>query len=134
MVIEPRLFVAAQPAGTAPALLAQFVDVQPGPDQPRDELPELWRRQRRGPDLSPAASPRGGTTGHAAPRSGGGAPPASSSPGSRPGPPPPWPAPGIPRCDAPPSRSGPARPAASPPPRTTGSSPTCTYDPLEVPV
>src|SRR6516165_6301846 len=58
MVIEPRLFVAAQPTGTAAALLAQFVDVQPCPNEPRDELPELRRRQCRGPDFSPAASPR----------------------------------------------------------------------------
>src|SRR5512144_575777 len=62
MVIEPGLLVAAQPAGAAAAQRGRRVRVEMGLDQPGDQLPQLWCRQRGSPAFSPAASPSSGTT------------------------------------------------------------------------
>ncbi len=62
MVIEPGLLVATQPAGASTTEHRGNVYPEVFLDQARKQLPQLRRRQRRGPDFSPAASPDSGTT------------------------------------------------------------------------
>ena len=112
MAVQPSLFVSTQPACAAAAERGRGVGVEMHLDQTRDQVAQLWRRQRRGPDFFPAASPDSGTTRPAATGSDGGATPANSSPGSPPTPPRPWRARSIPRSGAPPSTPAPIPPAA----------------------
>src|SRR4051812_4430775 len=116
MLVEPRELVSFLPTRAAAFLLRRSVDLEVLLDRSRDQLPQLGRRQRSSPDFSPAASPDSGTTRRAVPGFGGDARRSSSSPDSRPGPPPPWHAGNTLRSGGPPWPRGPT-PLTAPPDR-----------------